>query len=136
MTNFYKIKASLFCHGKEVTRRYVGQCIKDESEVRNIERHYNWENIHELCNTGLMYAYTESRRKGRVLQVNGEVIFHEWKDTDMELTLKVEHIKDNPSLYDIVHFHDGEKAIQWMVERGLHITESLAMKTIVDNAQL
>ena len=136
MTNFYEIKISLFYQGKEATYRWGGRCIKDESEVRNFELHYNWANIHELCDNSLMYAYTESRRKGRVLQVNGKVIFHEWKDTDMELTLKVEHIKYNPSLYDVVHFHDGEKAIQWMVERGLHVTEPLAMKTIVDNAQL
>ena len=136
MTYFYRVREGLFYRGEEVTHRWAGRCIKDESEVKNLEWHYTWANIHELCNNSLMYAYTENRRKGRVLHVNSEAIFREWKDTDMELTLKVEYKKHTPSLYEVVRFYDGEKAIQWMLERGLHTTEPLAMKTIVDNAKL
>lgn len=120
MTHFYKIRTGLFYQGKEVAHRWCGTCIKDESEVRNSEWHYTWTNIHELCNSNLIYAYTESRRKGRMLCVNGEVVFREWDDADMELTLKAEYQKFVPSLHDVIHFHDGEKAIQWMLERGLH----------------
>lgn len=120
MTHFYKIRTGLFYQGKEVAHRFCGRCVKDESEVKNSEWHYTWTDVHELCDSNLIYAYIESRRKGRVLCVNGDVIFQEWDDADMELTLKVEYQKFVPSLHEVIHFHDGEKAIQWMLDRGLH----------------
>lgn len=49
MTHFYRVRVGLFYRGKEVTHRWAGRCIKDESEVKNLEKSQCMA-LHWLCN--------------------------------------------------------------------------------------
>lgn len=45
----------------------------------------------------------------------------EWKTSDLHITLTIRYKEDSPSINEVMRYHDGEKAIQYLIERGLTI---------------
>lgn len=126
MTNYYRRYLTVFHQGEELFHVYGASVIEDESECRAWEHKYTWETIDRFCDYPRFDAWIETRRKGRLLYINRKLFAKEWETPDLELTIKCDYSIRPVSLYDLIHYYDAEKAVRWLVERGInacHATE-------------
>lgn len=47
----------------------------------------------------------------------------EWKENQLDIILNIKYEEYTPSINEVLKWHDGEKAIQYLIERGLTITK-------------
>lgn len=102
----------------------------DESEVKNEVIAMNWDNVDEiyskygmLIHFSLMYA-----NKGRVISFfDGDHFLDQkikqWKTPHLDAQLTIRYKKIDISMRELMNYHDADKAIQYIKERGLDITK-------------
>lgn len=128
MLNFYRLYTTTYYKDKEVRTEYCGMTLTD-TPPENFTDVLTWDNIAEkYANNGGTYPFNlwKLRRGRRVSFFNdfGEKIIRdikEWKGP-LDLKVKYEYHLYTPPINKILDFYDGEKAIQYLVERGLAIT--------------
>lgn len=84
----------------------------------------NWNNVEqEIYKIGLNLPFgITKRRKGLQLFFHDYLFknFKQWKE-DLDIEIKTSWREYKPSLKEIMNFKDSDKAIQYLVERGLNI---------------
>lgn len=84
----------------------------------------NWNNVEqEIYKIGLHLPFgITKRRKGLQLFFHDYLFknFKQWKE-DLDIEIKTSWREYKPSLKEIMNFKDSDKAIQYLVERGLNI---------------
>lgn len=84
----------------------------------------NWNNVEqEIYKIGLHLPFgITKRRKGLQLFFHDYLFKNvkQWKE-DLDIEIKTSWREYKPSLKEIMNFKDSDKAIQYLVERGLNI---------------
>ena len=131
MLKFYELFVTTYCDGKKVDTKYCGTCIEEKDKVQNHTERLTWENITEKYQKeGLCYKFTIfNLKKGRKIcffDAIGEKYFHsikEWRQKELNIEIEYEYRENKyVSINDVLKFHNVEKAIQYLNERGLTIS--------------
>ena len=122
MLKFYKCKVETY-YNKEFKGSNVCFCLT-ENEMQSFTESLTWENLSEkYSHNGSQYFFNIwNRKKGRQVEFFdwGYTSIKEWKE---ELNIKIQYTytEFTPSIDFILKWHDGDKAIQYLKERGLSI---------------
>ena len=146
MLNFYYRSVKLLINGKEVLKNSLkynysygldNLLVLLEKPPGNEEIKISWENLETAVPKKFLYAHdikVHHHRKGRTLiyypsdKFFGKII----KENKEELSMTMVHQyrKAEISLKEILEYHDGEKVIKHLQERGLKNYEQNKFKTI------
>lgn len=131
MLKFYELFVTTYCDKKKVGMRYCGTCIEEEGEVQNHTEKLTWKNVTEKYQKeGPCYKFAIlNLKKGRkicFLGDFGEKYFHsikEWKQKELNIEIEYEYRENKHiSIDDVLKFHNVEKAIRYLNERGLTVS--------------
>ena len=90
-----------------------------DTDVINI----NWDNAErEIYKLGLCLPFgITKRRKGLKLFFWNDMFTNikQWRD-DLDIEIKTSWIEYKPTINELLNFYDSDKAIQYLVERGLN----------------
>lgn len=131
MMKFYTIYYMTYHNGKRVDFK-TGQILCDESKVDNWRVKFTWENLTELyekIGCHCCFNIWDFKRGRLVSFFNDDNVlpwskdFHhdvkEWKTPDLDIEVECEWVERHPSLDQIFEWHDGEKAMKYLLERGI-----------------
>lgn len=117
--NAYRIEYTWTINKKEYSS-CDGFCLADKPNNRVIK--VRWSNILDYafcCPFNILHC-----RKGIIVSspylVNTIRDIKEWKNPDFIAMLKIEYKETTISINDILKYSDGEKAIQYLTERGMN----------------
>ena len=126
MLTYYLVFYSTLYNG-QVINNNIGHVILDETAATETQHiPITWENLNTIYNEyGLSCAFNIwNCRKGRKIEFfSWRSAIKEWKTTDSNLELRISYTPYNASIEEILKYHDGNKAIQYLVERGLTVVE-------------
>lgn len=146
MLNFYYRSVKLLINGKEVLKNSLKYSysyglddllVLLEKPPENEEIKISWENLETAVPKKFLYAHdikVHHHRKGRTLiyypsdKFFGKII-KENKE-ELSMTMVYQYRKAEISLKEILEYHDGEKVIKYLQERGLKNYEQNKFKTI------
>ena len=126
MLTYYLVCYSTLYNG-QVINNSIGHAILDETtstETQHIP--ITWENLNAIYNKyGLSCAFNIwNCRKGRKIEFfSWRSAIKEWKTTDFNLELRISYTPYNAPIEDIMKYWEGDKAIQYLVERGLKVAK-------------
>ena len=126
MLKYYLVCYSTLYNG-QVINNNIGHVILDETaaiETQHIP--ITWENLNTIYNEyGLSCALNIwNCRKGRKIEFfSWRSAIKEWKTTDFNLELRISYTPYNAPIEDIIKYWEGDKAIQYLVERGLKVVK-------------
>ena len=146
MLNFYYRSVKLLINDKEVLKNSLkynysygldNLLVLLEKPPKSEEIKISWENLETAVPKKFLYAHdikVHHHRKGRILiyypsdKFFGKII----KENKEELSMTMVHQyrKAEISLKEILEYHDGEKVIKYLQERGLKNYEQNKFKTI------
>lgn len=128
MLRFYDIYYTTYHNGVAIGTEYRYGCFDKAPTEEDVA--ITWDNLYEmyhkyaLCFNFNIWEF----KKGRVVSFFSDRWFDkdsrdvkEWKTSDLHITLTIRYKEDNPSIDRVMKYHDGEKAIQYLVERGLTV---------------
>lgn len=128
MLKFYNCYATIYCNGRKVGTKNLGSCIEEENKVQNYTEELTWENIAEKYQKeGLYFKFALlNLKKGRKICFFNDIYeksfrsIKEWKQKELNMEIEYEYKEYKyVSINDILKFHNIEKAIQYLNERGL-----------------
>lgn len=128
MLHYYRIYHEYFLDGKRLTKTYCGHYINENKEEETIN--VNWDNFYEFYVKywyGLSFHFEECR-KGRKIKFNDiKKVIKEWETPNLNMTVKViyQEADDIFSINEILEYHNGEKAIRYLTERGVSIAKTV-----------
>lgn len=146
MLNFYYRSVKLLINGKEVLKNSLKYSysygLEDllvllEKPPESEEIKISWENLETAVPKEFLYAHdikVHHHRKGRTLiyypsdKFFGKII-KENKE-ELSMTMVYQYRKAEISLKEILEYHEGEKVIKYLQERGLKNYEQNKFKTI------
>lgn len=146
MLNFYYRSVKLLINGKEVLKNSLKYnysyglddlLVLLEKPPESEEIKISWENLETAVPKKFLYAHdikVHHYRKGRTLiyypsdKFFGKII-KENKE-ELSMTMVYQYRKAEISLKEILEYHDGEKVIKYLQERGLKNYEQNKFKTI------
>lgn len=128
MLNYYSVNYVLKLNGKEVhhvRRGLICEASQAQSELLEI----TWGNLADFYQKfGRVCGFEVwEASKGKVIDFysnpfNGSPRRRkEWRHPELGLTFETVYRKDTPSIRTILEYGNGEKAIQYLRERGLSI---------------
>ena len=124
MLTYYLVCYSTLYNG-QVINNSIGHAILDETtstETQHIP--ITWENLNTIYNEyGLSCAFNIwNCREGRKIEFfSWRSAIKEWKTADFNLELRISYTPYNAPIEDIMKYWEGDKAIQYLVERGLKV---------------
>lgn len=124
MLKFYYIHYTTYYRGKEVAYRTV-HCLCDESKVDNWRVKVTWDNLVELWERvgGLCCGFSIwNLKRGRQLSFANTWPWQEpkeWKHADPQIEIECCWSERQVSIRDVMEWHDSEKAMQYLKERGM-----------------
>lgn len=124
MLHLYTSKTKIIINGEEIQSiKLYGDEIKNE-KPEDICENINWNNILKLADdTWYSYFGVKKRRKGFVLSIYDDwrdrIVYKQWKE-DLNMKIVTEWKEIVPSIDMILKFHDGNNAIEYLVERGMN----------------
>lgn len=126
MLKYYLVCYSTLYNG-QVINNYIGHVILDETAATETQHiPITWENLNTIYNEyGLSCAFNIwNCRKGRKIEFfSWRSAIKEWKTADFNLELRISYTPYNASIEDIMKYWEGDKAIQYLVERGLKVAK-------------
>ena len=124
MLKFYRHYTTIYRNGKELGRQFGGTGLIDSIPENTVDT-LEWDNLNEYyqkCGLSLPFSVYTSK-KGRLVSFFSDIIHHdlkEWREP-LNLTVKHEYVETTVSIEYVLNWHDGDKAIQYLLERGLQI---------------
>lgn len=130
MLKFYSITYKTYNNGTLVGIRHK-KALKDESEIEERIFTVSWNNLSEVYHKyNLMVPFNIwNFKRGRLISFfEGNPLkkdfrdIKEWK-TKLEMVISITYtdISNSMSIDEILKWHDAEKAIQYLNERGLKL---------------
>lgn len=130
MLKFYAVHYKTYNNGTYIDTHYA-ETLKEESEIKDDLIFINWDNLSEMYHKyslALPFNIWNFKKGRRVSFFEGNPFkkdfqdIKEWK-TKLDIMVKVEYIdiSSSMSIQDVLKWHDVEKAIQYLNERGLKI---------------
>lgn len=126
MLTYYLVCYSTLYNG-QVINNSIGHVILDETAATETQHiPITWESLDEVNDKyGLSCAFNVwNYHKGRIIEFFSlRPAIKEWKTTDFNLELRISYTPHNASIEDIIKYYEGDKAIQYLVERGLKVVK-------------
>ncbi len=124
MLKFYRHYATIYRNGKELGRQFGGTGLTDSIPENTVDT-LEWDNLSEYYHKhGLSLPFSVyTGKKGRLVSFFSDITHRdlkEWREP-LNLTVKHEYVETTVSIEYVLSWHDGEKAIQYLLERGLQI---------------
>lgn len=125
MLHMYSIKYTTYHEGEKIDSmindyiRYLMLDKEPKDKVINI----TWENVGKLKELQAEYRipflpiFIDQTRKGRI--INREI--KEWKTHSLNMQLVITYKLHTPSIKEVLNYGNGNKAIQYLKERGLGV---------------
>ena len=113
----------------ELIRTYYNNFIINESEfTEEVSTTITWENVSIHCAKTLQRPFAiRSCKKGKKIIFDycdtGWIIrpIKQWKTSSIDIVIKEKYVEWKATINDILNYRDNEKAIQYLVERGMSI---------------
>lgn len=123
MLNFYHHSTITYRNGKKIKTQYCGRCLT-ETQPEDYTEELTWENLIEKHSVhGIEYPFSIWKFK-RGFRVSFFDTFQkdikQWKEP-LNLSIEHKYTLYTPSIDEVLKFPDGEKAIRYLVERGISI---------------
>lgn len=128
MVKFYEQTISTYLNN-EVVESYNFIILEEEPQTEEIK--VTWENLEDIVyRFGCWLPFTFwNFRKGKVISFfNHLILLHygrklkdikEWKQKETNIYIKISYTDYTPSLGEVIQYHDGDKAIQYLKEKEL-----------------
>lgn len=122
MLKCYKPRTVIYINGfKPIQLVLYGRKISEtplKTEIINI----NWDNAEEEINKfdswSIPFGITKTRKGLKIFWWDEFTNIKQWK-TDLNMKIETTWQEYKPSLKEIIDFSDSDKAIQYLVEKGL-----------------
>ena len=120
---FYNVRYETYRNGELYDHSSPARILADEPMENKIIP-ISWDNIEEVyCTYGLCLPFYLYRKdKGLVVHYYGDGLFGKkvksWKTADLGLELRVVYRQYTPSINEVLNWHDGERASQYLKEKG------------------
>lgn len=129
MLNFYKHYTTTYKNGEKIKTQYCGTFVT-ENAPENFTEEITWNNLEEkYAERGLCYPFNIwNFKRGRCVSFFNDFgdkfakDIKEWKEP-LNLMVVHEYTLYEPSINYVLNFPCGEKAIKYLVERGMAIVE-------------
>jgi len=128
MLNFYRIKYECY-HNNTLINVRSGIILSDKSPEDDVIL-VDWDNLSEIYHRMggcLPFHYCQYNKGRKVYFFEGSIFnkdfrdIKEWK-SPLNITIIIKHAEiENMSIQEVLRWHDGEKAIQYLVERGFAV---------------
>lgn len=131
MMNYYRVKEQLYFNGEKIGEQY-GYTMKDEEPEFDTELYSGTDLLQNIKDTGHLpkklrgLASWETRlfhRNQYILRAWGidfNGVSRELNKTDVVI-YEIIYEKQTPSIKTILDYSDGDKAIQWLKDRGMTV---------------
>ena len=128
MLHYYNVHLEYYLDGKKLIRTFY-RCLIDENKKEEIIS-INWNNFKDFCIKywGALPFHWETCRKGlRIDFIPVKKVIKEWKTPNLNMTVKIiyEESDEFTSIKKILEYYNGEKAIQYLTERGISIAQTV-----------
>lgn len=126
MLNFFQKRINLYHNGNIFYTGFYGLVLTSETP-NSYKEDITWENLGEYFRKGrLPFSTYYDRKKGKIFSYGDKLFDDEYfstKEWEEPLNIQIEYdfLPINPSIKEIMEYPDGEKAIQYLIERGLSI---------------
>lgn len=131
MLEFYTLSFETYHNDKFMGSNSTTILIDEDSAPDlNCSTDLDWENldfVYPTCGMMLPFSIYRSNKKGRVISWYDYSLFNrntwdikEWK-APLNITIKSSTRKRNMSIAEVLKWHDMDKAIQYLKEKGLTI---------------
>lgn len=123
MLHMYQVKYTLYHEGEKVdsiVNGYPWYFIEDFVPIERKVIDITWDNVEQVKNEyhGLFIPlFIKKKRKGLVVMNK----IKQWKTHSLNLQLIITCRLYTPSIKEVLEYSDGDKAIQYLVERGVQI---------------
>lgn len=128
MMNYYRVKEELFFNDEKIGEQY-GYTMKDTIPTPRSEYYSGAELLQNIIDVGYLpddfqgIASWEKRiiHRGYVLHGLGidfggiRKVLHE----EDRIVYKIKYEERTPSIQEVMEYHNGAKAIQWLKDRGI-----------------
>lgn len=122
---FYRVWTRIYHNGKLICTDGRGTTLRNIAPV-NKEYDITWDTLNENIERGYFNSRYYKKKKGRVFEIftlmGGSYIFKEWKGA-LNLHGVVFYEEYTPSIQQVLEWPEGDKAIQYLVERGMSVTK-------------
>lgn len=126
---FYYCYYTIYHNGTRINSRH-GKCLYDTKPFDKTIP-ITWRNLNEIYQSldFLPNFIILNMKKGRVISFFHDKLFpagnfrdvKEWKHPNLNILLKITYAEYTPSIAEVLKWHDQEKAIAYLRERGLNI---------------
>jgi len=123
MLTYYIVHYTTLHNGK-VINNSIGRVILDKTastETQHIP--ITWENLDEINEKYGLFSVWNCRKGRKIEFFSWHSTIKEWKTTDLNLELRISYTPYNAPIEDIMKYWEGDKAIQYLVERGLKVAK-------------
>lgn len=132
MLKFYRVKCTTYVNGIDRGTNYGWEVLMEEEEAKDYSVIATWENItefyHDYAPASCFQLYNFKR--GKYLSFNDFNLFKrytwdiaQWRHPEMKIELKFHYKEIHPSINEILRYHNGEKTMQYLLERGMNIVK-------------
>ena len=132
---FYRVTQTTL-HNNTFIGNTIGIALLAE-EPQPVEIKITWDNLQEIySHYNCKFNIWNTKRGKRVSFFVDDILPHfkdkrdvkEWKQIDLNITLKVTYRKFTPSLEEVIKWHNAEQAIAYLKEKGLDKSSFLITK--------
>lgn len=125
MLHLYTSVTTFLINGRLVRTEHVYKDKLQEDIPENTFEYFNWDDICETSKKVPLNHFfkVEKKKRGLVFRILCNCLdYEEYKQWRDELNIQVitEWEEIIPSLNQLLNFHDGNKAIEYLVERGMN----------------
>lgn len=131
MLQFYKVKHTIFDKDKNKSLcSWVGWrdiCAEKMPSCESID--LTWDNVYHYGSLihGNLNPEFKQRKRGRMFKCHASFeydyyTFKEWKRPELNLEYKIEYTPVTKSIQEVLEYGDADIAIQYLIERGLAVT--------------
>lgn len=136
MLKFYHVKYTTIHNHTEIGVAMFSICIEESEkpELQNIS--INWSNLNEMEKKyflGSRFVIHDFKKRGRAISFSREnwtmekrndfKNVYEKSGKELNVVIQIEYTEYNPTINEVLKYGDGEKAIKYLVERGLSIAK-------------
>lgn len=129
MLYFYNVYYSTYHNGTFIGKYKSYTCQEEVPQDEEVV--ITWDNLDEMYekyDLVLKFNIWKFKKKGRVVSFFHPYMINVPKDfrdiyektaKNLNITLTIQYQKDNPPIKRVLEYHNGERAIQYLTERGL-----------------
>lgn len=124
MLNFYTSKSIVKINGIKIYSGKVHDDVIQEEKPKDTSIKYGWSNIRSFFKDygygrGMPFGIKETRKGLKIYFFDEFTNYKEWKES-IELEIITEWHEYTPTINQMLDFYNGEKVIQYMVERKMN----------------